>query len=182
MITWHDVEQGTVKWKLMRQGLWTGSKAIRLLQGKSLPEEGDWEGNDATRRGHALEGVAMMEYERKYGRKPLRPGFVTNSVYPNAGYSPDGIDRNILLEVKALNGERHEKLASGDIPLEYLVQVYFGMIITNLRRARLLAFNPEYEQQLTILDIKYDKLIGNNIRKKLREDMKKRRLNDENGV
>lgn len=175
MITYHDVEQGSVKWHLLRKDLWTGSKAIRLLQGKSLPEESAWGGNDATRRGHALEAIAMMEYERKYNCKVERPGFVTNSVYPNAGYSPDGIDGGWLLECKAFNGKRHDDLVAGDIPLEVLAQIHFGMIITNRRKARLLAFNPEREQQLTVIDIEYDKLIGNNIRKKLRQDIKNRR-------
>lgn len=176
MITWHDVEQGSAAWKLLRKGLWTGSKAIRLLQGKPYVEEGDWEGNNATRRGHALEVAAIREYERKVGRRVMRPGFVTNSVYPNAGYSPDGIDRRILLECKAFNGKRHEDLAAGKIPLEVQVQIFFGMIITGLRRARLIAFNPEYEEQLTIIEITYDKLIGDNIRRKLRLDMKRRAI------
>jgi hypothetical protein len=182
MITYHDCEQGTFKWKLLREGLWTGSKAIRLLQGKSMPVESDWDGNDATRRGHALESVAIMEYERKYRTKVERIGFITNSVYPNAGYSPDGIAGGWLLEVKAFNGQRHEDLASGKIPLEVLVQIYFGMIITGKRKARLLAFNPEYEQQLTVMDVEYDKVIGYNIRRLLKADMKKRQLISETGA
>lgn len=172
MITWHDVEQGSPEWLALRKDLWTGSKAIRLLQGKPLPIETEWGGNNATRRGHTLEVVAIREYERKYRCKVRRPGFVTNSVYPNAGYSPDGIAGPTLLEVKALNGDRHDNLAAGAIPLEYLVQIYFGMIITGLRKAKLLAFNPEREQQLTILEIAYDKVIGYNIRKKLKHDIK----------
>lgn len=174
MIIYHDVKQGSNEWLQLRSNLWTGSRAIRLLQDKPLPGESDFAGNIHTRRGHALEGIAIAEYERQVGRKVQRLGFVTNTVYPNAGYSPDGIDRKILLEVKALNGERHETLAAGIIPLEYLVQIYFGMIITGLRKAKLLAFNPEYEEQLTIIDIPYDKAIGNNIRKKLKLDMKRR--------
>ena len=174
MITWHDVQQGSPEWKLLRKDLWTGSKAIRLLQGKSLPIESNWGGNDATRRGHALEVAAIREYEREYRCKVQRPGFVTNSVYPNAGYSPDGIDGGWLLEVKALNGERHEDLIAEKIPLIYMVQVYFGMIITGKRKARILAFNPEYEKQLTVIPVSYDKLIGDNIRKKLRLDIKNR--------
>jgi len=176
MIIWHDVPQGSPKWKALRRPLWTGSKAIRLLQGKSFMEERDWDGNNATRRGHALEVAAIREYERKFHVKVQRPGFVTNSVYPNAGYSPDGIAGTWLLEAKAFNGARHEDLATGNIPLEVLVQIYFGMIITGLRKGRLLAFNPEYEEQLTIIDIKYDKRIGNNIRRCLRLDMKKRSI------
>jgi hypothetical protein len=35
MIIYHDVEQGTPEWHALRKDLWTGSKAIRLLQGKS---------------------------------------------------------------------------------------------------------------------------------------------------
>jgi hypothetical protein len=174
LITWHDVVQGTKEWFDLRRGLWTGSIAIRLLQGKPLPNEYDFAGNDATRRGHALEVASIREYERRYRTKVQRPGFVTNSVYPNAGYSPDGIDHAWLLESKSFNGKRHDDLAAGKIPLEVLVQIFFGMIITGLRKARLLVFNPEYEQQLTVIEITYDRIIGNNIRKRLRLDMKKR--------
>jgi hypothetical protein len=176
MITWHDVIQGTPEWKAMRRGLWTGSIAIRLLQGKPLPIDSSFAGNDATRRGHMLEIAAIREYERKYRTKVQRPGFVTNSVYPNAGYSPDGIDGAWLLECKAFNGVRHEMLVSGKIPLEVMVQILFGMIITGKRKARLLAFNPDIvgAEQLTVIEITYDKLIGNNIRRKLRLDIKQR--------
>lgn len=176
MIIWHDVIQGTPAWKLLRKGLWTGSVAIRLLQGKPMPPDYDWDGNDATRRGHALEVAAIREYERKYRTKVQRPGFVTNSVYPNAGYSPDGIDHAWLLEAKALNGLRHDDLVAGNIPLQYLVQVLFGMIITGKRKARLLAYNPEVvgKEELTVIEITYDKIVGTNIRAKLRLDLKKR--------
>lgn len=187
MIIFHNIEQGTLKWKLLRAPLWTGSKALRLLQGKSLPRDYEFDGNNATRRGHALEVAAIREYEREYRVKVQRPGFVTNTVYPNAGFSPDGIDRSWLLEAKALNGERHDELFEtgrslkeltdivvSKIPLQYKVQIFFGMIITGKRKARLLAINPENEEQLVVIEIGYDKLIGNNIRKKLRADMKKR--------
>lgn len=176
MITYHDVKQGSKEWKKLREDLWTGSTAIRLLQDKPLLPESDWEGNDATRRGHALEVAAIREYERKYKRKVFRPGFVTNSAYTNAGYSPDGIDGRILLECKAFKGDRHEDLVADKIPLVITVQIFFGMIITGLRKARLLAFNPDKEEQLTVIEFTYDKLIGANIRKKLRLDMKKRAL------
>lgn len=174
MIIIHDVKQGTPEWLELRKDLWTGSKAIRLLQGKPMPRDYDFAGNIHTRRGQILESVAVREYERRYHRYVARPGFVTNSVYTNAGYSPDGIDGGWLLEVKAFNGERHDKLAAGDIPLEVRVQIYFGLIITGKRKARLLAVNPEREDQLTVIEIAYDKSIGNNIRKKLRLDMKNR--------
>jgi len=176
MIVFHDVKQKTPEWHALRKDLWTGSKAINLLQGKPMPRDYEFAGNIHTRRGEALELICVAEYERSKRRKIQRPGFVTNTTYPNAGYSPDGIDRRVLLEIKAFNGERHDALVRGDIPLSVLVQIYFGMIITGLRKAKLLAFNPECEEQLTVIDITYDKVIGANIRKKLRLDMKNRRL------
>jgi len=192
MITWYDVVQGSPEWLALRKGLWTGSIAVRLLQGKPLPQEYEWDGNDSTRRGHALEVAAIREYEREYRVRVERPGFVTNSVYWNAGYSPDGIDRSWLLECKALTEMRHnglisdkmsletlEGIISSKIPLQYKVQIFFGMIITGKRKSRLLAFNPEIvdQKQLIVVEIGYDKIIGNNIRSKLRLDMKKRRAN-----
>lgn len=170
-----DIEQGTPKWFAAKEGLWSGSVAIKLLQGKNLPPTSTWGGNSATRRGHMLEVVAIREYERKYRRKVFRPGGVQNTVYTNAWYSPDGIDGSWLLECKSFNGSRHENIASGKIPLEVLCQIYFGMIISGKRKARLLVFNPEYVEQLTVIEIKYDKVIGNNIRQCLRKDMKNRR-------
>lgn len=174
MIIWHDVEQGSDKWKKLRAPLWTGTTAIRLLQGKPLLPETSWGGNDATRRGHALEVAAIREYERKYHTKVQRPGFVTNTVYPNAGYSPDGIDHAWLLECKAFAGKRHEDLVAEKIPLIVMVQILFGMIITGKRKARLLAFNPENEVQLVVIEVKYERMIGDNIRRKLRLDIKNR--------
>lgn len=188
MIIFHTIDQGTEEWKAIRRLIWTGSTAIRLLQGKRLKHEGDWDGNDATRRGHALEHAIIREYERKYKRFVARPGFVTNTVYPNAGYSPDGIDGGWLLEMKAFQNEKLHSLIknksttslkeiiASKIPLEVRAQILFGMIITGKRKARLLAIDPDAidREQLTVIEISYEKLIGNNIRAKLRADLKKR--------
>lgn len=176
MIKVWDVLQGTPEWKALRRALWTGSISIRLLSGKSMPPEYDFAGNDATRRGTLLEVASIREYERQYQRKVSRPGFITNSVYPNAGYSPDGIDGAWLLESKSFNGDRHTSLASGKIPLEVQVQILFGMIITGKRKARLLAYNPDVigAPELTVIEVTYEKIIGNRIRKLLRLDLKKR--------
>lgn len=190
MIVWHDVEQGSPEWKTLRRLLWTGSKAIRLLQGKPFAEERDWDGfKDAALRGHALEHAMVREYERKYHRKIQRPGFITNTIYRNAGYSPDGIDGAWLIEMKAFQNEKLqllisnksttnlEEIIASKIPLEVKAQIFFGMIITGKRKARLLAIDPDAidKEQLTVIEITYDKLIGANIRRKLRLDMKNRR-------
>lgn len=168
MITIHDVVQSSPEWHELRKGKWTGSRAIKLLQGKALPDDGGSYQSSAMRRGTVLEPIAIQEYTQRTGVDVMRPGFITNSKYPNAGYSPDGIT-DILLEVKCLNGDRHEELVKGNIPLEYLAQIYFGMVICEFKKAQLLAFNPEYSEQLTIIDVPYDKGIIKNIKSKLLE-------------
>lgn len=172
MITYHNIPQGSIGWHYAHSGKWSGSTAIKLLQGKPLPEWGTFAGNKHTQRGKFLEPVAIREFEvaMEAPEGVLTGGYITNSKYPNAMFSHDGIFGDILLEVKCLNGIRHENLIKGDIPLEYLAQIYFGMVICELSNAKLLAFNPEYEQQLTILDIEYDQAIVDNIRNKLIHD------------
>lgn len=167
MIVIHDVKQGSPEWHKLHDKLWTGSRALPMLQGKSLPEWGSFSGNRYTKRGQILEDIAIAEFERETGITVLRAGFITNSKYPNAGYSPDGITGDTLLEVKCLNGPRHEKLVEGDIPIEYMAQIYFGMVICELKFAKLIAFNPEYAKQLTIIDIDMNKRILKNIKDKL---------------
>lgn len=176
MITYVDVQQGTEKWKKLRAPLWTGSRAFKLLQGKPLPDDSNTYVSAAMRRGSALEPVAIMEYERHVKRRVLRPGFALNSTYKNAGYSPDGVDRATLLEVKCANGDNHEMLAAGVIPMEYQAQIQFGMVITGLRKAKLIAYNPEYSKSLSVIEVPYDKAIADNIRRRLRADAKKRSL------
>jgi len=167
MITIYDVAQGSLEWHELRKGKWTGSRAIKLLQGKPLPDDSAITANKYMMRGTLLEPIAIREYEHNYETDVLRPGFITNSKYPTAGYSPDGITGDILLEVKCANGLRHEALVNGEIPLDYLAQIHFGMVICELNSARLLAFNPEYNEQLTVIEIKTDKAIIDNIRSKL---------------
>jgi len=175
LITFHDTPQGSELWHLAHKDKWSGSTAIKLLQGKPLPEWGTFAGNKYTQRGKFLEPVAIREFEvaMEAPEGVLTGGYVTNSKYPNAMFSHDGIFGDIILEVKCLNGIRHESLIKGDIPLEYLAQIYFGMVICELKKAKLLAFNPEYEQQLTILDIPYDTAIIENIQRKLEYDKMK---------
>lgn len=173
MITIHDVEQGSPEWHELHTDLWSGSTALKLLRNKPLPDWGSWLGNKWTKRGKLLESIAIREFEvtQKAPGGVMSVGFVTNSKYPNAGYSPDGIFGDTLLEVKCFNGKRHESLADGNITVEILAQIHFGMLICGLKKAKLLVFNPEYVNQLTVIDIKYDKSIEANIKFRLRPDL-----------
>ena len=77
MIIYHPVTQGSDEWFKLRENLWTGSKAIKLLQGRPMPPESDFTGNYYTKRGQALEPLAIAEYERLVKRYVKRPGFVS---------------------------------------------------------------------------------------------------------
>lgn len=175
MITIHPVIQGSQEWHKLHDGLWTGSTAIKLLQGKKLPEWTDFGGNKWTDRGKLLEPIAIREYERETEAMVERAGFVTNSKYPNAGFSPDGLEPDIVVEVKCLNGERHEALVNGNIPVEILSQIHFGMVICEKSKGVLLAFNPDFEPQLTIIKIEKNKIIEDNIQHHLERDMDSRK-------
>ncbi len=170
MITIHETIQGTKEWHALRKGLYTGSNAHKLLGSIGTAEhalslDSNFKGNFFTRRGHILEDEALDLYETIYNIDVSRPGFITNSNYPTAGYSPDGIAGKILIEVKCFNIEKHMKIAKGDIPLAILAQAHFGMMICELKLAHLVLYNPEIEtarDAFIIMTIKADRDIKKN--------------------
>lgn len=173
-ITYYWIKQRSETWYNLRKNLWTGSTIIELLKGKTtIPEFSDYD-NLYMKRGRMLESLAIEAYicetyinnTKNIGNVKF-PGFVTNSKYPNAGYSPDGLDGNILLEVKCLNGEHHEDLVRGNIPPQYMAQIQFGLMITGHKYAKLIAYNPDSSNGLAVILIKRDMRIRNNIKKKL---------------
>lgn len=179
MITIHRIKQGTPEWDQIREGLYTGTSAEKLLSaararkiinGKITPyalnELSTFGGNYHTKRGHILEDEALELYELIYKVTVDRPGFITNSKYPMCGYSPDGIEGDYLLEVKCFMKDKHMAMFNGDIPLKVLAQIHFGMLISGKKKARLIIYNPELEAEyaLKVIDIKYNRNIIINIR------------------
>lgn len=177
MIQIHDLEQGTPEWHKIRQGKYTGSNASKLLKFGAIEyartEATSFGGNFYTKRGHILEEEAIELYDEIYSRSALRPGFITNSAYPACGYSPDGIDGDladastILLEVKCFNEKKHLAIAKGEIPIEILAQIHFGLLICNLKKARLILYNPDLDAQqaLKIIDIRHNRNIQSNFKR-----------------
>lgn len=171
MITIHQVEQGSEEWHELRAGKYTGSNAHKLLKygarAYSLTEPGTFGGNFWTKRGHLLEGEAIELFERITKLEVLRPGFVTNSRFPTCGYSPDGLLPAEVLEVKCFDEARHLKLLGGDIPLEIMAQIHFGMLVCERRAGRLIAYNPKLDpkQALGIIKIKRNPAVISNFRR-----------------
>jgi hypothetical protein len=183
MIQIHEIIQGSDEWLKLREGLYTGSNADKLLSFSShvkivngiassyaLAEITSFRGNFFTKRGHILEDEAIELYEDITGHQVSRPGFVTNTKYPNCGYSPDGHDDTlgIPLEVKCFNEAKHRKMFAGDIEMKVLGQIHFGQLLWEKKGARLLIYNPDIEDDkfcFKIIEVKYNRNIQNNFKR-----------------
>jgi len=168
MVTIHDVKQGSRKWHQLREKVdWTGSTVIHLLKGKPRPKDTQFTSKH-TERGKLFEPQALLAYKMATGREYMEVGFVTNTDYPTCGYSPDGISGEILLEVKCFNGDRHRMLLRDEIPPEVMSQIQFGMMVCELDKTQLIAYNPhDSDGILHIIDIPRDEKIIANIKKRL---------------
>lgn len=184
MITVHDVEQGSPGWHALRDDKYTGQNSDKLLShstsikiidgvvsGYAANEISTFRGNFHTKRGHILEDEAIELYESITKHKISRPGFVTNSKYPDCGYSPDALDEtlDIPLEVKAFEEVKHMKMFNGEIPLKVLSQCHFGQFIWEKKGSRLIIYNPDLEARVAfkIIDIRYNQNIQTNFRRLL---------------
>ncbi len=156
MIILHDVQQGTEEWKILRAPFYTGANAEKLLSYFSrvkiidgvvspyaIAEITGFSGNFYTKRGHILEDEAIELYQQIKKVTVRLIGFVTNTLYPTCGYSPDGLTLDRTIECKAFNIEKHLKMIAGDIPLKVLAQCHFGMLICAKRMCDLVLYNPD---------------------------------------
>lgn len=156
MIRYYHFDQRSEKWRKMREDKWSGSVAIKLLQGAKTPPVSDpTYDNKYMQRGRILEPLAAEAYEKKTGHTMSHFGLVTNSKYPHACYSPDGIEDDMVDEIKCVNVEKHMAIGSGamPIPTEWVAQTHFGIVITELHKIRLILYNPDAPTPLFILPI-----------------------------
>lgn len=185
MIQLHQLKQGDPEWHKLREGLYTGSNAHKLLKfgaiDYSLTEASNFRGNFHTRRGHVLEDEAIELYEQIKKTKGFRfpdgekVGFVTNSKFPTCGYSPDDLYPDRTIEVKAFEEAKHMQMFNGEIPLTVLAQCYFGMLICDKKICDLLIYNPALDpkkytvkEMFKIITIKQKPLIKANFIRRLK--------------
>ena len=175
MITKYDVDQGSEEWFALRENKYTGSGADKLLKfgaiEYSLTQAAELFSTFWTRRGHLLELEATGLYEQIYHVTVKHAGFVTNSKYPNAGYSPDGFTDYILLESKSFDEARHlEIVAMKEPPFEILAQAHFGLTIMELDMAHIIFYHPKVDPKLAlkIFEVKMDPKTRANFRNILR--------------
>lgn len=175
-ITYHDVEQGSPEWHVLRGEKVTGSNAYLLLRNdnlqlKNLNQKSTFTGNFYTRRGHLLESEAVELYNKIKNVVVQHTGIVTNTKYPNCAYSPDGYLDDRTIEVKCFNVKRHLETAKR-VPLGILAQCHFGQLILEVRSTDLILYNPDSElppkQMLIIKKIPYDKDIQANFKERIK--------------
>lgn len=89
----------------------------------------------AVDHGIKCEVFALRYLKERYGII-YDAGFVTNSLYPDMGASPDGVIANymdtgsVLLEIKC----PYSRALTGEIPSAYFNQMQFQMMICNMER------------------------------------------------
>lgn len=165
MITYYDdLEQGTEEWKALRLNFLTGTDAYHLLRGKDVEDileaklvGNNFKGTRATRRGHRLEPEAVELLEAIKDVTVHHTGFITNSKYPNAGYSPDGlIGKDGIVECKAFAKDRH--LSNSERPdTTIIAQVQWGMFVSGRKWAYLVFYNPDLDPEEAIFIIKIER-------------------------
>lgn len=207
----HDVTQGTQEWLDLRTGRVTCSNALLLLEKgplACLAANADAaaritpNGNFYAERGHALETDIREAFEKelsKDGLELLEAGMITNSKYPMAGYSPDGLivykndpltDFQAIVEIKAYNDYVDRKNNTGEmqktyvgkharacesydnVPLEARIQIQMELLISEAPECYLILTNPDADAdvpKVKIYTVKPDKKIQARLKEKLLE-------------
>jgi hypothetical protein len=161
---YNDIEQGTDKWKDLRELHLTGTDAKTLIKGiaveeilKSKKNSRSFTGNSATRRGHRLEPEAIAILEAIKDVTVHHTGFITNDKYPIVGYSPDGlIGDDALVECKAFAKDRHLE-NSKHIEVPIMAQIQWGLFVSERAWAYLVLYNPDLPPEKAIFIIKVER-------------------------
>ena len=162
MIIYSTTPQGSDEWLAQRAGLLTASVASTMMSKEgskglldlidNLAMERVY-GYDTTvdsyksgamQRGNDLEPEARSAFEFIVGDTSAEVGLATNSAYPGAGASLDGlIGDSVGLEIKCTCYKTLRKYAREDrLPLAYRHQVVFQQMICDLDVTHFWAYHP----------------------------------------
>lgn len=173
---WDNIEQTSQEWHDLRaQHPLSGSTSYDFLLTRNpaayIVKESNFGGNKWTQRGHDLEVVARSLLERVYEIVVQETGFVTNSLYPYAGCSPDGFTDEYLVEIKCFSKERH-LLNAETVEAKILSQVQWNMLIMEKPKGLLVFFCPDKslapEDQLIIKEFDVIERIQSNMKDRIK--------------
>ena len=108
----------------------------------------------AMQRGMDLEPEAIHEYELSKMVKVDQVGYILNSDFKYAGYSPDGlVGEDGLIEVKCPgNSEFMRQIITNEIPKQYFCQMQWGMFISGRKWCDYVVYNPDYHKSPLYID------------------------------
>jgi len=173
---YNDIHQRSEEWYNIRLGRVGGSESSVLsVKGKSesglgaaaftllyekayeLIQEEPVKENIVTfamQRGMDLEPEAIYEYEMAKMVKVDQVGYILNSDYKYAGYSPDGlVGEDGLIEVKCPgNSEFMRQIITNEIPKQYFCQMQWGMFISGRKWCDYVVYNPDYHKSPLYID------------------------------
>ena len=173
---YNDIHQRSEEWHNIRLGRVGGSESSVLsVKGKSesglgaaaftllyekayeiIQEEPVKENivTFAMQRGMDLEPEAIHEYELSKMVKVDQVGYILNSDYKYAGYSPDGlVGEDGLIEVKCPgNSEFMRQIITNEIPKQYFFQMQWGMFISGRKWCDYVVYNPDYDKSPMYID------------------------------
>lgn len=164
-----DIIQGTDEWHKIRMGKIGGSESEPLsVKGKSdnglgvsvyklmhkkifeiVKKESPDSSfiSEAMYRGMDLEPFARNEYEINSFKKVDECGYIYNSNYKYAGYSPDGLVGNDgIIEIKCpLHTEYIRSICEKTIPKNYYAQMQWGLLLSNRKYCDYVVYNPDFD-------------------------------------
>ena len=173
---YNDIHQRSEEWHNIRLGRVGGSESSVLsVKGKSesglgaaaftllyekayeiIQEEPVKENivTFAMQRGMDLEPEAIHEYELSKMVKVDQVGYILNSDFKYAGYSPDGlVGEDGLIEVKCPgNSEFMRQIITNEIPKQYFCQMQWGMFISGRKWCDYVVYNPDYHKSPLYID------------------------------
>lgn len=164
MVHYHNIEQGSPEWDLIRLDKLTGSHATEIAANgaglktycKSIAlaiigAKIENYTNATMDRGTNLEPIGKMAYELQTNTTINNIGFITNDLYPKVGISPDGLIGDIGgVEMKARNNIKHFSLILGETPEIPFNQIQMTLLITERKWWDFISFNPELSKPLFI--------------------------------
>lgn len=186
---YYDIEQGTQKWLDIRIGRVGGSESEPLsVKGKSASGLGVsvWKlmhkkiyelimnetlDNDfiseAMQRGTDLEPFARDEYEVSSFNKVNQCGYIINTDFKYAGYSPDGlIGEEGMLEIKCpLHVEYIRSICEKEIPKNYYAQMQWGLLLSDRKWCDYVVYNPDFNlKKIQIQRVERDEKVLNTMK------------------
>ena len=157
-------EQGSSEWHSWRRGVIGASdagsilgenrfKSRAYLMKEKLGQVAEFRGNDKTREGQQLEGVARDALSEKFNLS-LKPIIAQHAGVPYFAASLDAIssDYKQVFEIKAGQKTYEHALASHEVPGYYVAQIQHILMVTHRESMIFAAYRPNQPLFTTIVN------------------------------